>query len=120
MGTGLAVVGAYVLAGELATAGSDDAAAFARYERAMRSYVEGCQKLAGSASMMVPSNRFVAGLVRANMRMMPLMPWLRDLPTKMARRAAGAITLPAYRTGTRHSTSAYQHESNVHPLCIPP
>ncbi|MFD0743342.1 FAD-dependent monooxygenase [Phytohabitans flavus] len=98
VGTGLAVVGAYVLAGELATAGGDHATAFARYESAMRSYVDGCQKLADSASMMVPANRFLAGLMRLNMRMMPLMPWLRDLPAKMARRAASAITLPQYPT----------------------
>jgi 2-polyprenyl-6-methoxyphenol hydroxylase-like FAD-dependent oxidoreductase len=98
MGTGLAVVGAYVLAGELATAGGDHAAAFARYESAQRSYVEHCQKLADSNTMTVPSSRFVAGFVRVNMRMMPIMPWLRDLPAKMARRTASAITLPTYRS----------------------
>ena len=64
----------------------------------MRSYVERCQKLADSNTMMVPSSGFVAGFVRLNMRMMPLMPWLPDLPAKMARRAASAITLPMYRT----------------------
>ncbi|TDD46275.1 FAD-dependent oxidoreductase [Nonomuraea terrae] len=37
-GTGLAVVGAYVLAGELAEAGGDHRAAFAAYERQMRAY----------------------------------------------------------------------------------
>jgi hypothetical protein len=31
-----------------------------------------------------------------NMRMMPLMPWLRDLPAKMAHRTASAITLRSY------------------------
>jgi 2-polyprenyl-6-methoxyphenol hydroxylase-like FAD-dependent oxidoreductase len=98
MGTGLAVVGAYVLAGELATAGRDYSAAFAKYESALRSYVERCQKLADSNTMMVPSNRFVAGFVRVNLRMMPIMPWLRDLPAKMARRTASAFTLPTYRT----------------------
>jgi 2-polyprenyl-6-methoxyphenol hydroxylase-like FAD-dependent oxidoreductase len=98
MGTGLAVVGAYVLAGELATAGADHAAAFTRYERTQRSYVEGCQKLAGSVRFMVPGGRFTAGLMRLNMRMMPHLPWLRDLPATMARRTAGAITLPRYDT----------------------
>ncbi|MEV4510364.1 hypothetical protein AB0K00_15525 [Dactylosporangium sp. NPDC049525] len=81
---------------ELATAGGDHAAAFARYERTMRSHVEGCQKLADSVRFMVPGSRFAAGLMRLNMRMMPYLPWLRDLPAKMAHRAAGAITLPAY------------------------
>ncbi|MEW9549849.1 FAD-dependent monooxygenase [Nonomuraea sp. NPDC050783] len=37
-GTGLAVVGAYVLAGELAAAGGDHRRAFAAYERQMRPY----------------------------------------------------------------------------------
>jgi len=97
MGTGLAVVGAYVLAGELAAAGGDYAAAFARYESAMRSYVEGCQKLADSAIFMVPSSRFVAWFVRQNMKMLPYLPWLRDLPAKMAHRTASAITLRPYR-----------------------
>ncbi|AQZ63431.1 FAD-dependent oxidoreductase [[Actinomadura] parvosata subsp. kistnae] len=44
-GTGLALVGAYVLAGELAAAGWDPAAGFARYEARMRSYVEANQEI---------------------------------------------------------------------------
>ncbi|WP_372660341.1 FAD-dependent monooxygenase [Amycolatopsis kentuckyensis] len=44
-GTGLALVGAYLLAGELAAAGWDPAAAFAAYERRMRSFVEANQEI---------------------------------------------------------------------------
>jgi 2-polyprenyl-6-methoxyphenol hydroxylase-like FAD-dependent oxidoreductase len=44
-GTGLALVGAYLLAGELAAAGWDPAAGFAAYERAMRPYVEANQEI---------------------------------------------------------------------------
>ena len=44
MGTGTAVVGAYVLAGELATADGDHQAAFRRYEDRMRDYARRCQK----------------------------------------------------------------------------
>ncbi|MFG2916048.1 FAD-dependent monooxygenase [Kitasatospora sp. NPDC048298] len=44
MGTGTAVVAAYVLAGELARADGDHRAAFARYERLLRGYAQGCQK----------------------------------------------------------------------------
>ncbi len=40
MGTGMAVVGAYVLAGELAEAAGDYAVAFERYESAMRGFGE--------------------------------------------------------------------------------
>ncbi|MFE2110985.1 FAD-dependent monooxygenase [Kitasatospora sp. NPDC059463] len=44
MGTGTAVVAAYVLAGELARARGDHRTAFARYERILRGYARGCQK----------------------------------------------------------------------------
>ncbi|WP_086827599.1 FAD-dependent monooxygenase [Allokutzneria sp. NRRL B-24872] len=44
MGTGAAVVGAYVLAGELSASDGDHRAAFARYERRLRRFAEGCQK----------------------------------------------------------------------------
>ena len=44
MGTGTAVVAAYVLAGELALARGDHRAAFARYEKRLRGYAQGCQK----------------------------------------------------------------------------
>ncbi|MFB7475137.1 FAD-dependent monooxygenase [Kitasatospora sp. NPDC056184] len=44
MGTGTAVVAAYVLAGELARARGDHRTAFARYERTLRGYARGCQK----------------------------------------------------------------------------
>ncbi|WP_205624116.1 FAD-dependent monooxygenase [Amycolatopsis vancoresmycina] len=44
-GTGLALVGAYLLAGELAAAGWDPAAGFAGYETRMRSFVEANQEI---------------------------------------------------------------------------
>ena len=44
-GTGLALVGAYLLAGELAAAGWDPDAGFARYEAQMRSFVEANQEI---------------------------------------------------------------------------
>ncbi|MFF4660061.1 FAD-dependent monooxygenase [Streptomyces sp. NPDC001381] len=49
MGTGVAVVGAYVLAGELALAGGDHRTAFAEYETRIRSFAKGCQKISGNA-----------------------------------------------------------------------
>jgi 2-polyprenyl-6-methoxyphenol hydroxylase-like FAD-dependent oxidoreductase len=54
-GTSLALVGAYVLAGELASH-ADPAAAFAAYERRTRPYVEANQALAvdGSSFMLLP------------------------------------------------------------------
>lgn len=44
-GTGLALIGAYLLAGELATAGWDPEAGFAAYERRMRPFVEANQEI---------------------------------------------------------------------------
>ncbi len=51
-GTGLAVVGAYVLAGELAAADGDHVAAYARYDEIMRRYA----KIAGNSN----AGRFMA------------------------------------------------------------
>jgi len=44
MGTGTAVVGAYVLAGELAAAGGDHVAGFAAYEKELRDFATECQQ----------------------------------------------------------------------------
>jgi 2-polyprenyl-6-methoxyphenol hydroxylase-like FAD-dependent oxidoreductase len=44
-GTGLALVGAYLLAGELAAAGWDPEAGFAAYQARMRSFVEANQEI---------------------------------------------------------------------------
>ncbi|GAA2774950.1 hypothetical protein [Kitasatospora cinereorecta] len=44
MGTGTAVVAAYVPAGEPARAGGDHRTAFARYERLLRPFARRCQK----------------------------------------------------------------------------
>ncbi|WP_214406056.1 FAD-dependent monooxygenase [Pseudonocardia lacus] len=55
-GTNLALVGAYVLAGELAAAGGDPAG-LAAYESAMREYVERNQKLMpGGVGAMIPKS----------------------------------------------------------------
>lgn len=65
--TSLAVVAAYVLAGELAAAGGDHVAAFAAYERAMRDPVLRSRAFARrSAKTLVPSTRLgVRGLIVA-------------------------------------------------------
>jgi 2-polyprenyl-6-methoxyphenol hydroxylase-like FAD-dependent oxidoreductase len=49
MGTGVAIVAAYVLAGELALAGGDHRTAFAEYETRIRDFAKGCQKISGNA-----------------------------------------------------------------------
>lgn len=57
MGTSIAMVGAYVLTGELKLAGDDYAAAFARYEAAMRGFVAEAQKMAEGVSWFIPQTR---------------------------------------------------------------
>lgn len=57
--TSLAMVGAYVLAGELAAADGDHTRAFAEYERAMRDYVVRSREFAiGAAKRLLPNNRW--------------------------------------------------------------
>jgi 2-polyprenyl-6-methoxyphenol hydroxylase-like FAD-dependent oxidoreductase len=55
MGVGTGVVGAYVLAGELALAKGDHLAAFAAYERRMRAYAGRWQKGASPGQFLAPS-----------------------------------------------------------------
>ncbi|MGW2920041.1 hypothetical protein ACWDBF_19580 [Streptomyces angustmyceticus] len=58
MGTGSAVIGAYVLAGELALAGDDHRTAFARYEDRLRPYVTQCQEGGrGAGAFLAPATR---------------------------------------------------------------
>ncbi|MEU0568501.1 FAD-dependent monooxygenase [Nonomuraea sp. NPDC005983] len=97
MGSGLALVGAYVLAGELAAARGDHRVAFARYEQEMRAYAEGCQKMGdGVAKLMVPGSRFLAAFLNRYYKIMPYLPG-KNMAANMARKAAENITLRDYR-----------------------
>jgi len=55
-GTGLAIVGAYVLAGELARADGDHTVAFARYEESFRGYAKVSQKV-NAGTLLAPKTR---------------------------------------------------------------
>lgn len=56
-GTGLAIVGAYVLAGELHRAAGDHTAAFRRYEDVFRGYASVSQKV-NAGRLLAPATRF--------------------------------------------------------------
>jgi 2-polyprenyl-6-methoxyphenol hydroxylase-like FAD-dependent oxidoreductase len=74
-GTSLAVVGAYLLAGELAAAPGDHTVAFARYERQMRGWVEATQDMGRvNAKRFTAGNRFELFLKYQLMRIMPYLP----------------------------------------------
>ena len=99
-GTSLALVGSYVLAGELARAHGDGTAGFPAYERILRPFVARNQKLgpANIKRMVLASE----GQVRSSMRMLSVMSRLpgRDrlmgLMMKPLHTAATAIDLPVY------------------------
>ncbi|MEV4108696.1 FAD-dependent monooxygenase [Nonomuraea sp. NPDC049695] len=90
-GTGLAMVGAYVLAGELASAGGDHRVAFAQYETQMRGYA----KVADSGN----AGPFLAPGTPARLRMRNWMfkySFLLGLMMKLTDKFATDITLKSY------------------------
>ncbi|MFJ2033116.1 FAD-dependent monooxygenase [Streptosporangium sp. NPDC087985] len=94
-GTGLAVVGAYVLAGELAEAGGDHAAAFAAYEREMRDFVRQSQKLPpGGVNGFVPRSQLAIRMRNLSIRTLPHLPWAGLIEKAVNR--SDAITLKDY------------------------
>jgi 2-polyprenyl-6-methoxyphenol hydroxylase-like FAD-dependent oxidoreductase len=73
--TSLAVLGAYVLAGELARAGGDHIRAFAAYEREMREPVLRSRAFAcGAAKSLVPGSRAAVWAMTRAVRLVSLLP----------------------------------------------
>lgn len=87
MGTGMAVVGAYILAGELAEADGDYHAAFQNYEARMRDFVQKCQGIAdGATDWFVPRTRFRLWLSHQMWKILPYTPWknmMIEVPLKI-------------------------------------
>lgn len=96
MGTGAAIVGAHVLAGELALAGGDHRTAFAEYENRIRSFAKGCQKISGNAGPFFapPTER----RIRNRDRMYRLLgsPLLAGVFKRLTEKAATGIRLRPY------------------------
>lgn len=96
-GTGMALVGAYVLAGALAEAGRGPQEAFDHYEKEMRGYVAVNHALAAKfAKEMTADSRRQIRLRHLMMRILPHMPWKNLVAKKIAedfQRGANAITL---------------------------
>ena len=98
-GTSLALVGAYVLAGELTAAGGDFRAAFAAYEQRMRHFVTVNQAQSKNIKRMVAGSRLVLRLNALMMRLMPYMPGTAKIMDKVRaeiRDVSNAIELPDY------------------------
>jgi 2-polyprenyl-6-methoxyphenol hydroxylase-like FAD-dependent oxidoreductase len=68
MGVGTGVVGAYVLAGELATSGGEPGAALSAYEQRMRRYAGRWQRGANPGQFLAPSTRTLLWLRNAMFR----------------------------------------------------
>jgi 2-polyprenyl-6-methoxyphenol hydroxylase-like FAD-dependent oxidoreductase len=93
MGTGTAVVAAYVLAGELATAGGDHRTAFARYEEAVRGYAQGTQKGGDRAGRFLAPRSWMGMQLRNRLLSNRL---LLNLMLKAGQQVSGKITLKDY------------------------
>ena len=103
MGTSLALVGAYVLAGELGRARGDHAGAFARYEEIMRPFVAAAHTLPpGGVDGFLPRGRFMLRMRVLTARLMHHWP-MRQLVARMLDKS-DAIVLPDY-TWTAKTTA---------------
>jgi 2-polyprenyl-6-methoxyphenol hydroxylase-like FAD-dependent oxidoreductase len=71
MGTSIAIVGAYVLAGELHSRASDYVDAFAQYEATMRPFVTEAQKMAEGVSWFIPQTRIKLWFSKKMWSLMP-------------------------------------------------
>ncbi|MFD4369687.1 FAD-dependent monooxygenase [Rhodococcus sp. NPDC058521] len=108
LGTTLALVGAYVLAGELGRAGGDVGPALREYERVMRPFIERTQQLppAGVAGY-APKSRVAIALSRFSYWAMNRWP-MRNILAKQFAKADG-IDLPDYEAeGVRNSAHGAQ------------
>jgi 2-polyprenyl-6-methoxyphenol hydroxylase-like FAD-dependent oxidoreductase len=95
MGTGIAIVGAYVLAGELHATPEDYAAAFARYEAIMRPFVTEAQKLADGVSWFIPQTRMKLWLSKKLWSWMP-QSTLRKLMVEQPSQIASIVQIKEY------------------------
>lgn len=96
MGTGAAIVAAYVLAGELAAARGDHRTAFAAYESEVGDFVKGCQQAAGNAGpFFAPAS---VRKIRQRDRMYRMLGsrLLGGLFKRLTEKAATGITLKSY------------------------
>ncbi|WP_327325976.1 FAD-dependent monooxygenase [Streptomyces sp. NBC_01210] len=103
MGTGAAVVAAYVLAGELARAKGDHRVAFTRYESRLRRYVTGCQK-GGDRT-----GKFLAPGTRTGIRVRNSLLSRRLLMNgmlKLGEKVSSVAALPDYRPSPLAPTDA--------------
>lgn len=92
MGTGMAVVGAYILAHELNASRDDHDTAFANYQRKLQPFVDASQSLAHKAvGGFVPKGNFGIWMRNLMMKLLPLLPV--EVMLKETYAAANAISI---------------------------
>lgn len=117
LGTSLAVVGAWVLAGELAAADGDHRIAFPRYEALMRPYVKRSQELPpGGVKGFAPDTAFAISMRAMSMRWMGRWP-LRNLIASQFGKASD-FELPNY--GWNDARSALDQKAAREAKTSPP
>ena len=111
MGTSLALVGAYVLAGELGPAESLDAqriqTALQRYEEVMRPYIDRCQQLPNGIDGYLPKSTGDIAITAQVMKWMQRWPF-RSFAEKKWFTTADAIDLPEWRWQKRQGTDGHR------------
>jgi 2-polyprenyl-6-methoxyphenol hydroxylase-like FAD-dependent oxidoreductase len=100
-GTSIALIGAYVLAGELAATSGNHSRAFTEYESVMRPFVEANQALGLKSAKLMRSGEsqsVVGWLLKQLMRIMPgrVTEWIINRSTERITQAANAIRLKDY------------------------
>ena len=97
MGTTCALVGSYILAGEIAKHGRDYKTAFQEYEKNLRPIVEKAQKLApGGPKLLNPETKLGIKVLNSTLGFMTAT-GLNKLLEKLASGAADGIALPEYK-----------------------
>jgi 2-polyprenyl-6-methoxyphenol hydroxylase-like FAD-dependent oxidoreductase len=107
-GTSIALIGAYVLAGELAAASGTHSRAFAEFESVMRPFVAANQALGLRAAKLMRSGETTsigAWLLKQLMRRVPgrMTEWIINRSTERITQAANAIRLKNYSTSLKSS-----------------
>ena len=98
-GTSLALVGAYLLAGELAAAGGDHRTGYRRFEERLRAHVAKGQEIPGGGlAGFLPAGRTAIRMRDASMRVLASRP-MRGLATRLFFSHADGLDLPEYAAG---------------------
>ncbi|MFE3103342.1 FAD-dependent monooxygenase [Nocardia tengchongensis] len=96
MGTAMAIVGAYLLAGEIAATPGDLDGAQARYQELVTPFLDKAKELPGGGiKMMLPTTRFGAAMARVNWRLMTSKAML-PLTKKLFAPGTADYVLPTY------------------------